>query len=243
MSRIVLASIFLLSITSFSSMLRAVDSPIAYPATRRVEHVDSYFGTKVEDPYRWLEEDVRHSSDVAEWVKAENKLTESYLAAIPERETIRRRLTELWDFAQYTPYIKEGGRYFYLKNDGLQNQPVLYVTDSLEGAPRVLIDPNTWSKDGTIALGEMGFSDDGKYLAYSRSEAGSDWSIWQVLEIANGRQLPDELQVDQVLQRLVDQGQQGLFLQPIRGAEDGRRVSGVELQQQGILPPHRHAAG
>ncbi len=187
------ATITFLFIFPWSSMLMAADNAIQYPATRRVDHVDTYFGTKVEDPYRWLEDDVRHSTDVAEWVKAENKLTDSYLAAIPERETILRRLTELWNFAQYTPYIKEGGRYFYLKNDGLQNQAVLYVTDSLEGEPRVLIDPNTWSKDGTIALGEMGFSDDGKYLAYSRSEAGSDWSVWHVIEIATGKQLSDEL--------------------------------------------------
>ena len=109
---------------------------LAYPPTRRVDHVDTYHGTKVEDPYRWLEDDVRHSPEVAEWVKAENRLTESYLAAIPQRETIRRRLTELWNFAQYSPYMKEGGRYFFFKNDGLQNQPVLYVTESLEaGAP------------------------------------------------------------------------------------------------------------
>ena len=175
------------------------DTRLAYPSTRRVDHVDTYHGTKVEDPYRWLEDDVRSSPEVAEWVKAENQLTESYLAAIPERETIRRRLTDLWNFAQYTPYMKEGGRYFFFKNDGLQNQPVLYVADSLEAEPRVLIDPNTWSKDGTIALGGMGFSDDGKYLAYSRSEAGSDWSIWHVMSLspeehgAAGRQLPDEL--------------------------------------------------
>ncbi len=110
-------------------------------------------------------------------------------------------MTELWNFAQYSPYMKQGGRYFYLKKDGLQNQAVLYVTDSLPSSPaplpkgegRVVLDPNTWSQDGTIALGEMGFSDDGRYLAYSRSEAGSDWSVWHVLEVATGRQLPDEL--------------------------------------------------
>lgn len=176
-----------------STLLRAADKPIIYPVTRRVDRVDTYFGTKVEDPYRWLEADVRHSPEVAAWVKAENQLTESYLAAIPQREKIRRRLTELWDFAQYVFYVKLGGRYFYLKNDGLQNQPVLYVTDSLDAKPRVLLDPNTWSKDGTIALGGIGVSDDGRYLAYSRSEAGSDWSVWHVLEVASGRQLLDEL--------------------------------------------------
>ncbi len=186
-------SISFLVIGVCSSLAQAAEGPIVYPPTRRVDHVDAYFGTQVEDPYRWLEDDVRNSPQVAEWVKAENRLTESYLAAIPQRETIRRRLTELWNFAQYSPYMKESGRYFFFKNDGLQNQPVLYVTESLAAEPRVLIDPNRWSKDGTIALGEMGFSDDGKYLAYSRSEAGSDWSTWHILEIATGRQLPDEL--------------------------------------------------
>jgi prolyl oligopeptidase len=183
----------LFGITTFLSTAGADAPRLKYPSTRRIDHVDTYHGIKVEDPYRWLEDDVRNSPDVAAWVKAENQLTESYLAAIPQREAIRRRLTELWNFAQYSPYMKEGGRYYFSKNDGLQNQPVLYVTESLEATPRVLLDPNTWSKDGTIALGEMGFSEDGKYLAYSRSEAGSDWSIWHVMEIASGRQLPDEL--------------------------------------------------
>ncbi len=215
--------------TVFFSAVRAGENRLNYPQTRRVDHVDTYFGAKVADPYRWLEDDVRHSPEVAEWVKAENRLTESYLAAIPERETIRRRLTDLWNFAQYSPYMKEGGRYFFFKNDGLQNQPVLYVTDSLEAggtrnsASRVLIDPNTWSKDGTIALGGMGFSDDGKYLAYSRSEAGSDWSIWHVLEIAAGRQLPDELKWTKFSNASWTKDDKGFFYsryeQPKPGAE------------------------
>ncbi len=212
-----------LTIPILFSTAWADDKRLNYPQTRRVDHVDTYFGTKVEDPYRWLEDDVRNSPEVAEWVKVENRLTESYLAAIPQRETIRRRLTELWDFAQYSPYMKEGGRYFFFKNDGLQNQPVLYVTDSLEAKPRVLIDPNTWSKDGTIALGEMGFSEDGKYLAYSRSEAGSDWSIWHVLEIATGRQLPDELKWTKFSNASWTKDDKGFFYsryeEPKRGAE------------------------
>ena len=205
------------------SAAMADDVRLAYPDIRRVDHVDTYFGTKVADPYRWLEADVRQSPEVAAWVKAENRLTESYLAAIPQREAIRRRLTELWNFAQYTPYMKEGGRYFYLKNDGLQNQPVLYVADSLKAEPRALIDPNTWSKDGTIALGQMGFSDDGKYLAYSRSEAGSDWSTWHVMEIASGKQLPDELKWTKFSNASWTKDDKGFFYsryeQPKRGAE------------------------
>ena len=212
-----------LAIPLFLSTVLVDNTRLDYPETRRVDHVDTYHGTKVEDPYRWLEDDVRNSPEVAEWVKVENQLTESYLAAIPQRDTIRRRLTELWNFAQYTPYMKEGGRYFFFKNDGLQNQPVLYVTESLEAEPRVLIDPNTWSKDGTIALGGLGFSDDGKYLAYSRSEAGSDWSIWHFLEIANGRQLPDELKWTKFSSAAWTKDDKGFFYsryeQPKPGAE------------------------
>ncbi len=171
----------------------ATDQRIEYPRTRRVEHVDDYFGVKVADPYRWLEDDVRTSHEVADWVAAENKVTERYLESIPQRATIRRRLTELWNFTQYGGARKAGGRYYYMKNDGLQNQPVLYVLDSLRGRPRVILDPNTWSKDGTIALAGAAFSDDGRYLAYCSAEAGSDWLRWRVLEIASAKLLGDEL--------------------------------------------------
>ena len=189
---------------------------IEYPDTRRVDQVDTYFGVQVADPYRWLETSIRELSEVEEWVKAENKITNAYLEAIPERETIRRRLTELANFPQYSPPMKEGGRYYYSKNDGLQNQAVLYRLDTLDSQPRVLLDPNTWSKDGTIALAGMGFSDDGKYVAYARSEAGSDWHTWRIMEIATGNLLPDELKWTKFGRRVVDQGRQGLLLRPLR---------------------------
>jgi len=161
-----------------------------------VDQVDVLHGVKVADPYRWLEQDVRNSKEVADWVAAENKLTFGYLEAIPEREKIRARLTELWNFAQYSTARKEGGRYYFLKNDGLQNQAVLYRLDKLDGEPKVLLDPNKWSKDGTIALQipqGVSFSDDGKYVAYARAEAGSDWATWRVMEIESGKILPEEL--------------------------------------------------
>lgn len=173
--------------------LAADSARLDYPKTRKVDQVDAYFGVKVPDPYRWLEQDIRGSKEVADWVAAENKVTFAYLEAIPQREQIRKRLTELWNFPQYSSPFKEGGRYYYLKNDGLQNQSVVYVLDKLDAKPRVLLDPNTWSKDGTIALGGMGFSDDGKYVAYCRAEAGSDWSNWYVLDIDSGKLLPDEV--------------------------------------------------
>jgi prolyl oligopeptidase len=165
----------------------------SYPQAKRGDRVDDYHGVKVADPYRWLEDDVRTSKEVADWVAAENRVTFKYLESIPDREKIRRRLTELWNFERYSPPFKEGGRYYYLKNDGLQNQDVLYVLDSLDAEPRMLIDPNSWSKDGTLALSGMSFSDDGKYAAYGVSEAGSDWHTWRVLEIASGKLLDDEI--------------------------------------------------
>jgi prolyl oligopeptidase len=185
--------VLLLAILPSWFAIAAAGQRIAYPVTRRVGHVDTYFGVKVADPYRWLETDVRESKEVARWVAAENEVTRRYLDSIPERSKIRRRLTELWNYAQYSPPRKEGGRYYYFKNDGLQNQALLYVMHSLSGQPQVLLDPNAWSKDGTIALGGLGFSNDGRYLAYCRSEAGSDWSTWQIMEIASRKLLPDVL--------------------------------------------------
>jgi prolyl oligopeptidase len=167
--------------------------PLVYPPTRRGDQVDDYHGTKVPDPYRWLEDDVRTSKAVADWVAAENKLTNAYLEAIPQRGRIRARLAELWDYARYTRPFKAGGRYVFGKNDGLQNQPVLYAQDTPEGQPRVLLDPNTWSKDGTVALGTTEASDDGRLLAYAVAEAGSDWNTWRVLDIATGKPTGDEV--------------------------------------------------
>jgi prolyl oligopeptidase len=166
---------------------------IHYPPTRRVDQVDEYHGTKVPDPYRWLETDVRQSKEVADWVAAENKVTEAYLRAIPEREAIRQRLTELVNYERYTSPHLVAGRYYFSKNDGLQNQSVLYVTDSLHGPAHVVLDPNKWSKDGTVALAGTAFSDDGHYLAYSVAEAGSDWQTWRVLDLRSNKALDDEV--------------------------------------------------
>lgn len=166
---------------------------MTYPISKKIDHVDELHGVKVPDPYRWLEDDVRESKDVAAWVEAENKVTMSYLEAIPQREAIRKRLTELWNYEKYSAPFKAGSRYFYFKNDGLQNQSVLYKQDSLDAEPTVLVDPNAWSKDGTVALGSTSFSDDGRYMAYSVADAGSDWNTWRILEVETGRLLDDEL--------------------------------------------------
>ncbi|HEX6260416.1 MAG TPA: hypothetical protein VFZ51_07155, partial [Woeseiaceae bacterium] len=167
--------------------------PIVYPETHRDDQNDTFHGVQVADPYRWLETDVRQSSEVSDWVERQNAVTEAYLASIPEREAIRRRLTELWNYPRYSAPSQVGGKYFFRKNDGLQNQAVLYVADSLTAPPRLLIDPNTWSADGTVALSSAVPSHDGTKLAYTVSEAGSDWKTLKILDLATGQALEDEL--------------------------------------------------
>ena len=164
-----------------------------YPKTKRGQDVDDFFGTTVEDPFRWLEDDVRESDDVRNWVEAQNKVTFAEIEELPYRKQIEARLTKLWDFEKHGVPFKRGDRYFYYKNDGLQNQSVLYKLDSLDGEPTVLVDPNTWSDDGTDALGGLEFSSDGKYMAYGVQKAGSDWRTWKILEVETGEILSDEL--------------------------------------------------
>ena len=156
-----------------------------YPATEKVEHVDEYHGVKVPDPYRWLED--TDSPQTRQWIERQNELTFGYLKNLPKREPIRARLTELWDYPRYGLPRKEGGRYFFTKNSGLQNQAVLYVQAALKGEPRELLDPNTLSKDGTVSLSEVSPSEDGKLLAYGLSSGGSDWIELRVRDVAGGK--------------------------------------------------------
>jgi len=168
-------------------------APIAYPATRTVDQVDNQFGVAVADPYRWLENDVRNDPEVASWVDSENKVTHAFLDTLPLRETFKKRLTELYDYERFGVPLKKGGRYFYTHNTGLQNQSVLFVRDSVDGAGRQLIDPNGWSKDGATALAEWTPSEDGKLLAYSIQDGGTDWRTLKVMDVATGKLRPDEL--------------------------------------------------
>lgn len=167
--------------------------PMHYPATKTVDHVDEYHGTKVPDPYQWLENDVRTDKDVAAWVENENKVTFGYLNAIPQRGQIKDLVTKLWNYERYSAPSRVGGRYFYTRNDGLQNQSVLYVMDSLDGEGRVLLDPNTLKADGTVAIAGTAVSTSGQYLAYGLAEAGSDWNTWHVRDVDTGKDLPDEV--------------------------------------------------
>jgi prolyl oligopeptidase len=164
---------------------------ISYPPTRKVDTVDTYFGTKVPDPYRWLEDD--KSKETEEWVKAENKVTFDYLAQIPFRDKLKERLTKIWNFEKRSVPFKKGNYYFFYKNDGVQNQSVLYMQEGLTGEAKVLLDPNTLAADGTVSLGGLAISKDAKYLGYSINRAGSDWSEIYVVEIKSGKKLTDEI--------------------------------------------------
>ena len=163
----------------------------AYPASKRIEHFDTYHGVRVADPYRWLEN--ADSLDTRRWIEAQNALAQPYLEAIPARERIKQRMTQLWNYERFDIPLKRGDRYFYLRNDGLQNQSVLYVTERLDGEPRVLLDPNKLSKDATVALGEFVPSPDGRLIAYSLSDGGTDWRSWHFRDVATGKDLPDVL--------------------------------------------------
>lgn len=164
---------------------------IAYPVTKKVDQQDNYHGTTIADPYRWLED--ANSAETKEWVDAQNKVTQAWLGQIPERENIRQRLTKLWNYERFSVPYKEGGRYFYTRNDGLQPQSVLYTMKNLSDTPRVLLDPNTLAADGTVALAGAAVSPDGKLLAYGTAASGSDWNEWKVRDIDTGKDLTDHL--------------------------------------------------
>ena len=162
-----------------------------YPETERGEVVDNYFGTEVADPYRWLEDD--RSEATAAWVEAENAVTEDYLAQIPFRNAIRKRLTQLWNYPKEGAPSKHGNWWYYYYNDGLQNQSVLYRTKAPGEAGEVFLDPNTLSEDGTVALAAASFSKDGRYLAYAAAASGSDWVEIRVVDTATGQPTEDRI--------------------------------------------------
>lgn len=165
---------------------------IKYPPTRKVDQTDDYFSRKISDPYRWLENDT--ARDTEAWVKEQNAVTNAYLAKIPFRQKIHDRLTELWNYQRYSPPQREGDWFVYYKNDGLQNQAVLYVKKGLNGTPEVLLDPNKLSADGTVALQATAFSKHQKYFAYAVSTSGSDWQEIYVMDFASRTLLKEKLE-------------------------------------------------
>ncbi len=164
-------------------------SQLAYPDTPKGDTVDNYFGTKVPDPYRWLED--ANSAETKNWVQAENKVTFAYLNDIPERAQIRKRFGQVLNYERFGMPFKKGGKYFFTRNDGLQNQSVLFVSNSLKGTPRRLIDPNVMSKGGVDPIGGYSVSEDGKHIVYSKSLHGSDWNEFHVRDVKTGKDLPD----------------------------------------------------
>ncbi len=162
-----------------------------YPPAARGDHIDSYHGVAVPDPYRWMED--TDSAATRAWIEAEGMLTSNYLVSIPGRQVIAESLKKIWNYERWTPPERRGAYWFYTHNDGLQNQPIVYVTRDPNTPARVLLDPNALSKDGTVALNQTAITEDGRLFAYALSEAGSDWQIWHVRDVATGKDLPDEL--------------------------------------------------
>ena len=182
--------------TAFAAAILAstalVAQQLSYPATKKIDHADTYHGTRVADPYRWLEDDM--SKDTEAWVEAQNKVTFPYLEAIPYRRQLRERLDALNKYERYGSPFRKGPYYFFSKNEGLQDQSVLYIQKGFDGSPDVLIDPNTWSKTGTTRLAGFAPSADAKYAVYGVSEAGSDWTKYRVMELATKKTLPETLE-------------------------------------------------
>ncbi|MDZ7292090.1 MAG: prolyl oligopeptidase family serine peptidase [candidate division KSB1 bacterium] len=186
---VLLALIIFVSFAGPQSIVNA--QALQYPITAKVDHTDTYFGTTVPDPYRWLEDD--NSPETAQWVQEQNKVTFGYLEKIPYRQQIKERLEKIYNYPKYSQPFRKGKYFFFSKNDGLQNQSVLYIQKGLDGQPEVLIDPNKFSPDGTTRLSGFSLSKDGKYAAYSLSKSGSDWQEYYVMEIATKKTLPDTL--------------------------------------------------
>lgn len=205
---------------------------IRYPVAKRLDLVEDHFGTKVTDPYRWLENDLRSDPAVADWVTQENILTRRYLDTLPGRDALKARMQALFSHGRYTVPRKAGGRYFYGYNKGLQNQTPLYVREGLAAPERLLLDPNDWSKDGTVALAEWTPSPDGRYLAYAVQEAGSDWRTLRLLDVAAGKPLDDTLRWIKFSQTAWDGRGEGFFYSRFPQPQDGEAFRSTSDGQQ-----------
>lgn len=203
---------------------------LAYPSTRTVDQVDDYHGTLVADPYRWLE-DV-DSPETLDWIRRQNELTFSFLESIPACAKIRERLTELWNFPKAAAPHKHGGRYFQLRNSGLQNQDVLYLLDSLHAAPVLLLDPNALSADGTIALNTWSVSKDGRWLAYALSASGSDWLTWRVRDVNTSEDLPEVIEWSKFSGAAWLEDNSGFYYERYAPPAEGKTFQGANYNQQ-----------
>ena len=177
---------------SSSALLAQTNAPLTYPVARKTDQTDTYHGTAVADPYRWLEDD--RSAETADWVKAENKVTFDYLSQIPYRKQLQNRLEQVYDYPKYSAPSRKGDWFYFSKNDGLQNQSVLYRQKGLTGAPEVVIDPNKLSADGTTRLGAFSLAKDGKYAVVGTSKGGSDWQEYRIMDLSTKQYLPETLE-------------------------------------------------
>jgi prolyl oligopeptidase len=203
---------------------------LKYPETRTTAQTDDYFGRAVTDPYRWLEDDT--SAETAAWVAAENKVTFGYLEKIPARARLRARLTELWNYERYGSPMRAGQTYVFSKNDGLQNQAVIYKARTLDAPPEVLLDPNTLSTDGTVALGGAAFSDDGALMAYAVATSGSDWHEWRVRDVATSTDRPDSIKWSKFSGAAWKKDGSGFYYARFDAPKPGDELSGVNKNQK-----------
>ena len=213
----------------------AADAPgataaLQYPASKRVDHVDTYHGVQVPDPYRWLED--IDSGETQKWVEAQNKVTFAYLNTIGERQRINERLSELWDYERWGVPGKLKDLYVVSRNDGLQNQSVIYMMTSLDAEPKVLLDPNKLSADGTVALQGLAFTEDESKFAYGVSEAGSDWQVWRVRDVKTGKELPDEIRWIKFGGVSWKKDGSGFFYSRYPEAKDGDKLEQLNEKQQ-----------
>ncbi|NER81733.1 MAG: S9 family peptidase [Leptolyngbya sp. SIO1D8] len=201
-----------------------------YPQSRKSHQVDTYHGVDVADPYRWLEDP--QSDESRTWIEAQNELTFNYLEKLSGRESLQKRLTELWNYERYGAPFRRGKRWFFYKNNGLQNQSVLYTQPYLEAEPRVLLDPNLLSEDGTIALQGLAISQDGDYLAYGLSTAGSDWTEWKVRHIDTGEDLGDLIQWVKFSGTAWTHDNQGFFYSRYDEPDENTQLEAVNYYQK-----------
>jgi len=220
----------LLASAMLASVTHAMAQSIAYPETKKVEQVDTYHGTSVADPYRWLEDD--NSAETKAWVKAENAVTDKYLESLPQRAAVKKLYTELFNFEKFGIPHKEGGRYFYTRNDGLQQQAVLYSVKSINDPAELVLDPNTLSKDGTVALTGTQVSRDGKYLAYGVASGGSDWQEWRVRDLTTGKDLPDTLKWVKFSAAEWTPDSKGFYYSHYDAPKEGAALTGANFYQK-----------
>ena len=214
----------------FVTTVAAQSQALKYPETRKSDQVDVYHGTKVADPYRWLEDD--NGAETKAWVKSQNEVTDKFLNALPQREAVKKLLTDLYNFEKFGIPSKEGKRYFWTRNDGLQQQNVLYTAISLTGTPQIAIDPNTLSKDGTVALSGAVPSRDGRYLAYGIAGAGSDWQEWHVRDLSTGKDLPDAIKWVKFSSAEWTPDGKGFFYSRYDAPKDGAALTGSNFYQK-----------